>query len=82
MKCIAKGINGCYPNAEKLLLGVQYKMSKGHEHEIVRALEIHTKAILGKSDIGFCVVMGLPMYVKKYGTVLSAFGYFITILFM
>lgn len=65
---------------KKLLLGgAHYNTSKGHEHEIVRALEIHTKAILGKSDIGFCVVMGLPMYVK---TVLSAFGYFFTILFM
>jgi hypothetical protein len=61
MKCIAKDIDGCYPNPKTLLLGALYNMFKGREHEIVKALEIHTKAVPCKSDNEFCVVMGLPM---------------------
>ena len=36
-------------------------MTKGHDHELVQALETHPKATLLKIEIEFCVVMGLPV---------------------
>ena len=36
-------------------------MAKGRDHEIVRALETHPKAVPWRIDIEFCVVMGLQM---------------------
>ena len=36
-------------------------MAKGHDHEILLALETPPKAILLKIEIEFCVVMGLPV---------------------
>lgn len=37
-----------------------YTMASGHSHVIVRALEIHLKAVPWKIEIQFCVVADLP----------------------
>ena len=36
-------------------------MAKDRDHEIVRALETHPKAIPRKIDIDFCVLTGLQV---------------------
>ena len=39
-------------------------MAKGRDHEIVRGLETHPKAVPWKIAIEFCVVMGLQVQCK------------------
>ena len=39
-------------------------MAKNRDHEIVRALETHPKAVPWRIEIEFCVVMGLQVLCK------------------
>ena len=57
-------------------------MAKGRDHDIMRALEIHPKAIPQKIEIEFCVGTGFKCRVNANATGLSTKSYFITILFM
>jgi hypothetical protein len=49
-------------------LGPFYTIAKGLDHEVVRALETHPKALSWKVQIKFCVVTGLKYSVTAYAT--------------
>ena len=53
-----------------------------YDHETVRSLETHLKAVLWKSEIELSVVMAFKSSVKTYGTWLLTKCYFISVLLM
>ena len=53
-----------------------------NDHEVVRALKTHLKAVSRRIELECCVVMGLRVFCKAHATSLFTGSYFITILFM
>ena len=54
-------------------------MAKGYNHETVKALETHPKAVAWTIEFETCVVTAFRCSVKAYGTRLSTECYLITI---
>ena len=57
-------------------------MAKGHDHENLRALESHTKAVAWNNEIVCCVVTGFEVYYKEMWPSSQLNILFTTILFM
>ena len=72
-----------HPLSSSLLLGANYTMAEGHDHELVRAFETHPTALPWKFEIEFlCGHRPSKCSVKTSPTGLSTKCYFFTILSM